>query len=618
MQLVPSFVNMLLLFGVCAVFAHSSRDDPYVITLAADASPGEKYAASELANFTGCAVVSPGAAASAPQLAVGFGAATALGVGAAALDNATLGDEGFLLTSEGLSQHQSIALSGAEGAPRGALYAAYRAATTLLGMRFWAHDETTQPNLVLPLTPAALAPQLALGVHDRVVPELEYRDCNAAGVRLHKRWALRNHYNGIGLADAAHGGSISYATPPGFVHTSYTLLSDAAPQGRGPPADLFAAHNEWFWPHNDSQAYGQLCWTNASLVEFLKQRVRHAINASLVRNGALPDIVSVSQNDNFNYCKDPAEQAVIDEEGSPIGPLLRAVNAVADDIAADFPSVAIDTLAYQYTRPAPKITKPRPNVIIRLCSIECNFAQPLSDPSNAAFQTDIINWSKISQRTYVWDYVTNFGNYIAPFPNYYVLVPNAVFFAQHGVRGLFEEGAYQGPGAELAELKDFLMAAALWDPVGAATPDDGRALISGFLAAYYGSAAHGVQTYMDAFHASARTYYMHENFAMDAPFLTPAALLTAGNALADAQPLVAKDAARSARLDRVLLGVAYVVLLRWDEVRTYAKVNSTPWPLLATKDDAFDEFVRVYNATGITHLSESGHDLAWYRTQVFK
>ena len=101
----------------------------------------------------------------------------------------------------------------------GALCAAYRAATTLLGMRFWAHDETTHPNLVLPLTPAALAPQLALGVHDRVVPELEYRDCNAAGVRLHKRWALRNHYNGIGLADAAHGGGQHFLRDPAGIRS---------------------------------------------------------------------------------------------------------------------------------------------------------------------------------------------------------------------------------------------------------------------------------------------------------------------------------------------------------------------------------------------------------------
>jgi len=83
-----------------------------------------------------------------------------------------------------------------------------------------------------------------------------------------------------------------------------------------------------------------------------------------------------------------------------MGPLLRAVNTIAAAIATDFPQVAVDTLAYQYTRPAPKLTKPLPNVIIRLCSIECNFAAPFTDPSNAAFQQDIVNWNAISKRLY--------------------------------------------------------------------------------------------------------------------------------------------------------------------------------------------------------------------------
>ena len=53
------------------------------------------------------------------------------------------------------------------------------------------------------------------------------------------------------------------------------------------------------------------------------------------------------------------------------------MNSVADAIADEFPHVVVDTLAYQYTRPAPNITVPRKNVVIRLCSIECNFAAPL-------------------------------------------------------------------------------------------------------------------------------------------------------------------------------------------------------------------------------------------------
>ena len=60
-----------------------------------------------------------------------------------------------------------------------------------------------------------------------------------------------------------------------------------------------------------------------------------------------------------------------------MGPMLRAVNEIARRLKPKYPGVAVDTLAYQWSRPAPKITKPRPNVIIRLCSIECNFAAPL-------------------------------------------------------------------------------------------------------------------------------------------------------------------------------------------------------------------------------------------------
>ena len=42
--------------------------------------------------------------------------------------------------------------------------------------------------------------------------------------------------------------------------------------------------------------------------------------------------------------------------------------------------------------------------------------------------------------------VTNFRHYVAPFPNWHVLVPNLRFFHQHGVQGVFEEGTYGTSG----------------------------------------------------------------------------------------------------------------------------------------------------------------------------
>ena len=130
------------------------------------------------------------------------------------------------------------------------------------------------------------------------------------------------------------------------------------------------------------------------------------------------------------------ELKINEEEGTPGGSLFRAVNAIADGLKDEYPNVAIDTLAYQWSRPAPKITKPRENVIIRLCSIECNFAVPLTgqladgrllrrvdpavlfafcvvdfciDTKNVKFQTDMSAWSKVSNRTFIWNYITNFG-----------------------------------------------------------------------------------------------------------------------------------------------------------------------------------------------------------------
>ena len=58
-----------------------------------------------------------------------------------------------------------------------------------------------------------------------------------------------------------------------------------------------------------------------------------------------------------NYCQTPEEMAIINAEGTPGGALYRAVNKVADGLKDEFPNVAVDTLAYQWGRPAPKITK---------------------------------------------------------------------------------------------------------------------------------------------------------------------------------------------------------------------------------------------------------------------
>ena len=38
---------------------------------------------------------------------------------------------------------------------------------------------------------------------------------------------------------------------------------------RGAPSDVYNARPEWFWPKHDSSTNGQLCWTEATLIQEL-------------------------------------------------------------------------------------------------------------------------------------------------------------------------------------------------------------------------------------------------------------------------------------------------------------------------------------------------------------
>src|SRR5262249_6914592 len=158
----------------------------------------------------------------------------------------------------------------------------------------------------------------------------------------------------------------------------------------------------------------QLCLSNSAV-----RRIAIATVRRWMREKPEATIFSVSQNDWSNYCTCKDCARITKEEGSPVGPYLRFVNAIADAVRDEYPDKVTDTLAYQFTRRPPKVTRPRPNVIVRLCDIECCFAHPLGaradiDRRNADFARDLRGWSAVAERLYIWDYVVTFGHTIMP------------------------------------------------------------------------------------------------------------------------------------------------------------------------------------------------------------
>lgn len=267
-----------------------------------------------------------------------------------------------------------------------------------------------------------------------------------------------------------------------FVHTFEKLV---------PRGIYFENHPEYYSLINGKRMHDQLCLTNPEVlnivIDKLKEEMAKQPNAK---------VWSVSQNDNFSYCSCDKCRAINEREESPSGALIYFVNKVAKA----FPDKTISTLAYQYSRKAPKNIKPDKNVQIMLCTIEEDRNETIenkgrealkSNPKAQTFGRDIVEWGKITDNIFLWDYEVDFAYSVSPFPNIHVLKPNIEFFMRNHANQHFQQ-ANSDYGHEFAELKTYLISKLLWN-----INIDKDSIINEFLDGYYGKASSFIRQYID-------------------------------------------------------------------------------------------------------------------------
>ena len=497
----------------------------YVIVVAPDAIPAEHTAAHELAEHLKLAT-----GAEFPIKATADGPKHIL-IGGPQPDD--LGHDGIVIKTDG----QRLILAG--GRPRGTLYAVSTFLEDVVGVRWWTSSERFVPK-----RPALEVPDLDV----RYVPPLRYReayyvDVMGAGERAAhaSRLKLNGQHHAIGPERGGHHSIL------GWCHTFYGLV---------PPGKHFANHPEWFSQVGGKRVtdHAQLCLTNDSMQLEL---TREAL--SWIRKNPAAGMISISQNDCHRPCECAACAAVVAEEGSQSGPLIRFVNAVAADIAKEYPDFLVETLAYQYTRKPPKLTKPAKNVIVRLCSIEADFARPLSDETNKPFGDDLRAWAAIAPNLFVWNYVTNFANYLIPHPNVTPIADDIRFFAANRTIGIFQQGdAFNVGAGDFLPLRAWMHAKLLWDP-----SRDQRALTDEFLSGYYGAASPHLAKYLDLIAAGAKEKGFIGCYNKDTTYVSDDALAQAVKLFDDAANAVAGDEVLAKRLRRERLAVDHLRLVRW-------------------------------------------------------
>lgn len=385
-------------------------------------------------------------------------------------------------------------------------------------------------------------------------------------------WAARNRVNG----------AMGYREQPGGiecywgVHTFYPLM---------PPEEFFAEHPEYYSLIKGRRIHdhAQLCLTNPDVLRIMTERIR-----AKMRENPEYLIYDVSQNDWHNPCQCDNCQAIAQREGSESGVVVWFVNQIAEQIEDEFPGKFIGTLAYQYTRKPPKTIKPRENVVIRLCSIECCFAHDfMSCPENASFVEDMKGWAAIAPHLYIWDYVVNFSHYIMPYPNFRVLQPNIQFFRDHNAIGIMEQAAYQSRGGEFAELRAYVISRLLWDP-----ECDVQEVINDFMYGYYGRAGQYVRAYFDLLHAQL-TPDTHIHLGLEANNkLFSDAFVRDAEGLFDKAERVADTEEIRQRVEMARLPIMYL------------KCKRTP--AAARQDGTYQRFRAIVEREGITHYAEAG------------
>ena len=559
----------------------------YVIAIPSQPTPVEQTAAEELRDYlaqvTGAELplVSQEAAEGTPRIVVGDGPLTR--ELAPDVDPARLPPDSIVMRTSG----RDLLLWGHPR--RGTLLAVTTFLEDVVGVRWWTMTESfvpTRPTLEIPPLAITYSPP----VIDRATRYLETSDgcfTNHSTVTPEEQRAM-----GIFASRLRLNGHDLYTIPPerggangliGWVHTFYQI------NGLLPPKTYFKDHPEWYslidGERRDQRS--QLCLTN-------KEMRREMVRVVLARLRANPaaTMISVSQNDWRGNCECEECRAIDEREGTPAGSLIHFVNAVAEEVEKEFPEILVETLAYQYTREPPKHIRPRPNVVVRLCSIECDFAKPLQAASaaNRRFREDIEAWSRISSQLYIWDYVTNFRGYLLPHPNFHVLAPNLRFFMKHKAIGIFEQGDSGCRVGDFVRLRAWYLAHLLWNPEA-----DEEALLAEFMNGYYGGAAPHLTAYIQLMsdagqRASARVGCFQQT--TDA-WLTLKDMNQGMELFEQALGAVAGDPVLTQRVRRERLPLDHVWLRRYDALKRQAKRAGETFRGPEDPEAALDEFVTL-------------------------
>ena len=444
---------------------------------------------------------------------------------------------------------ERLVLAG-EG-PRGTLYAVYHFLEDQLGVRWWTPWEQTVPRIVELTMPKIVR---------RGEPAFVYRDLY--GVGGERLFNARNRINGhFTFLPARYGGREAYG-PPDQVHNLFRYL---------PPDEYFETDPE-FYAELDGQrtsVRAQLCFSNEDLAQQIVEKLRAYIDearaSALAKGERPPRLFAVSQNDYNGACECRSCRELVQRaNGHESAALVTFINRVARGIAADYPEVLVDTLAYGHTFDPPPGLSYEPNVSLRLAALYGrDFAKPITAPVHRFYRDAIEGWRSRTAHLRIWDYAVTYGDEgNLPLPNLPVLATDLRYYRNHGVEGLFLQ--FDRPLlSDMRDLKQWIVIKLVEHP-----GLDLAELVFEFTEGYYGPAGAAIRGYLWSLDEAAARRPPSIGYPPrleDYGFLDRAFLLEAHTRFDDAEREVGEDEELLERVRRARLSLDRATVLLWEE-----------------------------------------------------
>lgn len=192
--------------------------------------------------------------------------------------------------------------------------------------------------------------------------------------------------------------------------------------------------NEYYSLVDGELNKNQLCFSNPALFSFLQNYIINNYGEKALYKQKF--VISPADNAIVCTCNSCVNLGNSKENAS------FSVIALVNKLAKRFPNHMFFTIDYISVKTPPSTPMPKnTGIIISSITIPRKVKLDLNNGYVKEFETKVNNWNKVCSTVYVWDYISNFDDYLTPFATLSICKTNFNLYKKLAVSGVFANGA---------------------------------------------------------------------------------------------------------------------------------------------------------------------------------